>query len=54
MSERRLRSAELLQPEGLDAVVVLRAVLRVDAVGKGLDETQQRGVRAHVRGLLDE
>src|SRR5450759_3434737 len=39
---------DLLQPERLDAVVVLRGVLRVYAVGQRLDEAQERRVRAHV------
>src|SRR5439155_12383710 len=42
----------LLQPEGLDAVVVLRGVLRIHAVGERLDEAQQRGVGAHVGGAV--
>src|SRR5436305_8489270 len=45
-------SRPLLQPERADAVVVLRAVLRVDAVGEGLDDTEQRRVRPHVGGAV--
>src|SRR5437764_4502199 len=38
----------LLEPERLDPVVVRVRVAGVDAVGEGLDEAEQRGVRAHV------
>src|SRR6185437_12427738 len=41
-------TVRLLQPERLDAIVVLRRVLRVDAVGQRLDQAQQGRVRAHV------
>src|ERR1700691_2172240 len=48
---------QLLQAEGLDAVVVLRRVLRVNAVSQSLDQAQQSGMRAHigraVRGVVE-
>src|SRR4051794_30622262 len=40
----------LLQAEGLDAIFEAARVAGVDAVGQRLDQRQQRGVRAHVRG----
>src|SRR5829696_7016915 len=44
----RANEGALFEPVGLDAVVVARAVARVDAVRQRLDEAEQRGVRAHV------
>ena len=43
-ADRRATRRELLEPEGLDAHVVLLGVARVDPVGQGLDDRQQRGV----------
>src|SRR5216683_1466112 len=51
-AEQVAPAAQLLQPEGLDAVVVLRGVLRVDAVGERLDDAEQRRVRAHIGGAV--
>src|ERR1700677_818298 len=44
--------AALLEAEGLDAVVVLRRVLRVDAIRQRLDQAEQGRVRAHVGGRV--
>ena len=49
--------AALLQLERADALVVLRRVARVDAVGQRLEDREQAGVRAHegrrVRGVVE-
>src|ERR1700761_2447712 len=48
----RMVCVALLEAEGLDAVVVLRRVLRVDAVGERLEQAEQSRVRAHVGGRV--
>src|SRR3954453_17080843 len=48
---------DLLQAERPDAVVVLRRIARVDAVGQRLEDREQADVRAHegrrVRGVVE-
>src|SRR5450759_5220121 len=48
----KAKEEDLLEPESLDAIVILGAVLRVHAIRQGLDQTEQRRVRTYVGGAV--